>query len=38
MKTQQKKFDIPFDASNFTEPNQKFLTMFNFEHTKLTQS
>ena len=36
-KNQQKKFHIPFDVSNFTQSNKEFLTMFNIEHTKLTQ-
>ena len=26
------------DVSNFTEADQKFLTMFNFDHTKITQT
>ena len=36
-KSQQKKFTIPFDISKFTETDKDFLTIFNFEHTKLTQ-
>ena len=36
-KNQQKKFQIPFDVSKFTQSNKELLTMFNFEHTKLTQ-
>ena len=37
-KSQQKRFHIPFDVSHFTESDRNFLTMFNFEHTKLTQT
>ena len=37
-KSQQKKFTIPFDVSKFTETDKEFLTMFKFEHTKLTQT
>ena len=37
-KSQQKKFTIPFVVSKFTETEKEFLTMFNFEHTKLTQT
>ena len=37
-KSQQKIFTIPFDVSKFTEKDKDFLTMFNFEHTKLTQT
>ena len=36
-KSQQKKFHIPFDFSKFTESDRDFLTLFNFEHTKLKQ-
>ena len=36
-KAQKKKFTIPFDDSKFTETVGEFLTMFNFEHTKLTR-
>ena len=36
-KAQQKKFTIKFDGSKFTETDREFLTMFNFEHTKLPQ-
>ena len=36
-KSQKKKFNVPFDITKFTQPNREFLTMFNFEHTKLTQ-
>ena len=36
-KNQQKKFKVTFDTKNFTQQNKDFLTMFNFEHTKLTQ-
>ena len=36
-KSQQKKFNVPFDTTKFTQTNKEFLTMFNFEHTKLTQ-
>ena len=36
-KSKQKRFNIPFDVSISTETDKKFLTMFNFEHTKLTQ-
>ena len=36
-KSQQKKFTTTFDISKFTEKDKEFLTMFNFEHTKLTQ-
>ena len=35
---QQKKLIIPFDVSIFTETGKELLTMFNFEHTKLTQT
>ena len=35
-KSQQKKFIIPFDVSKITEADKEFLTIFNFEHTKLT--
>ena len=38
IKAQQKKFTIHFDVSKFTETDREFLTMFNFEHTKLTQT
>ena len=37
-KSQKKKFTIPFDVSKFTETDREFLTMFNFELTKLAQS
>ena len=37
-KSQQKKLTIPFDVYKFTETDKEFLTMFNFEHTKLTQA
>ena len=37
-KLQQKKFTITFDVSKFTETDKEFPTMFNFEHTKLTQT
>ena len=37
-KSQQKKINIPFDVSKFTKTDREFLTMFNFEHTKLTQT
>ena len=36
-KSQKKKFNVPFDITKFTQSNREFLTMFNFEHTKLTQ-
>ena len=36
-KNQQKKNSI-FDVSNFTQSNEKFLSVFNFEQTKLKQS
>ena len=29
---------LPFDVLKFTETDKEFLTMFNFEHTKLTQT
>ena len=37
-RAQQKKIVIPFAATKFTEIDSEFLTMFNFEHTKLTQT
>ena len=37
-KSQQKKLIILFDVSKFTETDKDFLTMFKFEHTKLTQT
>ena len=37
-KSQQKKFRMPFRFSNFTKSDQVFLTMFNFEHAKITQT
>ena len=37
-KSRQKKFTIIFDVSKFTKTDKEFLTMFNFEHTKLTQT
>ena len=36
-KSQQKRFQIPFDTSKFTESDKYFLRMFSFERTKLTQ-
>ena len=36
--SQQKKVTILFEASRFTETDKEFLTMLNFEHTKLTQT
>ena len=36
-KSQQKKFNVPFDTTKFTQSNREFLTMFNFEHTKTTK-
>ena len=35
LKSQEKRFHIPFDVSIFTKSDQDFLTMFNFEHTKM---
>ena len=35
-KSQQKKLTIPTDVSKFTKTDKEFLTMFNFEHTRLT--
>ena len=37
-KSQQKNFTIPFDVTKFTETDREFLTMFKFEHTKLSQT
>ena len=37
-KSQKKKFTIRFDVSKFTETDEEFLTLFNFEHTKLTKT
>ena len=37
-KSQQKRFHIPFDVSKFSESDRNFLTMSDFEHTKLTQA
>ena len=36
-KSQQKKFNVPFDTNKFTQSNKDFLNMFNFEQKKLTQ-
>ena len=36
--SQQKKLTIPFDVSKFTETENEFLTMFDIEKTKLTQT
>ena len=35
-KSQQKKLTIPTAVSKFTKTDKEFLTMFNFEHTRLT--
>ena len=37
-RAQQKKFAVQFAETKFTEIDREFLTMFNFEHTKLTQT
>ena len=37
-KWQQKKFNITFVVLKFTKTDREFLTMFTFEHTKLTQT
>ena len=37
-KSQEEKFTIPFDVSKLTLTDKEYLTMFNFEHTKLTQT
>ena len=37
-KSQQKKFHIQFDVTKVTKSDREFLTIFNFEHIKLTQT
>ena len=37
-KLQPQNFHIPFDVSKFNALDREFLSMFNFDHSKLTQS